>query len=130
MIRMSQIIRRGALVSSALLAAGIGTLHAETVKLDDGTTCTVIESTSSAGTGNSSTVTAGKGDVTSSTTVGGQTMTMQSGSGSGSVSSSAGSSVTSGNAGGHSFSTASITRPDGSVVTRRSDGTCDITKPR
>jgi hypothetical protein len=128
MIRISQITRRGTLAASAFLAAGIGTLHAETVKLDDGTTCTVIESTSSAGTGSSSSVTVGNGDVTSSTTVGGQTMTMQSGSGS--VSSSAGSSVTSGNAGGHSFSTASLTRPDGSVVTRRSDGTCDITRPR
>jgi hypothetical protein len=50
-------------------------------------------------------------------------------SGGGSVSSSAGSSVTTGTAGTQSFSTASVTRPDGSVLTRRSDGTCDITKP-
>jgi len=98
----------------------------ETVKLDDGTTCTVIESTGSIGNGTS--ITAGGGNVSSSTTVDGKTTTMHSGGGS--ASSSAGSSVTSRTAGSQAFSTASITRPDGSVVTRRSDGTCDVTKPQ
>jgi hypothetical protein len=37
--------------------------------------------------------------------------------------------VSSGNAGSQSFSMATATRPDGSIITRRSDGTCDITKP-
>lgn len=99
--------------------------QAETVTLDDGTTCTIIESTSSAGNTTSS-VTAGGGKVTSSTTIGGNTTTT--GSAAGSASSSASSSV-SGTAGNEAFSTASVTRPDGSIVTRRSDGTCDITKP-
>ena len=100
--------------------------QAETVTLDDGTTCTIIESTSSAGGNTTSSVTAGGGKVTSSTTIGGNTTTT--GSAAGSASSSASSSV-SGTAGNEAFSTASVTRPDGSIVTRRSDGTCDITKP-
>jgi len=100
----------------------------ETVKLDDGTTCTVIESTGSTGNGTSTSVTAGGGSVSSSTTIDGKTTTMNSGDGS--ASSSAGSSVTTGTAGNQAFSTASVTRPDGTVITRRSDGTCDITKPQ
>lgn len=105
---------------------------AETITLDDGTTCTIIESThSSAGdnsSGTSSSVTAGGGGVSSSTTINGKTTTMHSAGGS--VSSSAGSSATSGNGGSDAFSMSSVTRPDGSIVTRRSDGTCDITMPR
>ena len=131
MIDPSRISRPVALLPLVLFVASPAPAHAESVTLDDGTTCTVIESTStngSSGNGTSSSVTAGNGNISSSTTIGGHTTTMQSGGGS--VSSSAGSSVTSGNAGGQSFSTASVTRPDGSVVTRRSDGTCDITKPR
>lgn len=100
----------------------------ETVKLNDGTTCTIIESTGSAGNGTSTSITAGGGSVSSSTTVDGKTTTMHSSGGS--VSSSAGSSVTSGTAGNQAFSTASVTRPDGTVITRRSDGTCEITKPK
>ncbi|MCK8782666.1 hypothetical protein M0654_22110 [Rhizobium sp. NTR19] len=96
---------------------------AEQVKLDDGTTCTIIESTSTPGNGTSTSVTAGRGGVSSSTTVGGQTATSSSGG------AAASSSASSGSAGGQAFSTASATRPDGSVITRRSDGTCDITKP-
>lgn len=101
---------------------------AETVTLDDGTTCTVIDGNSTAGGGTSSSVTAGGGNVTSSTTIDGKTITMHSGSGS--TSSRAGSSSSAGVADAQAFSTASLTRPDGSVVTRRSDGTCDITKPK
>ncbi|PXA85249.1 hypothetical protein DMC25_16050 [Caulobacter sp. D4A] len=106
----------------------ISALATETVKLDDGTTCTIIESTSSIGNGTSTSVTAGGGGVSSSTTIDGKTTTTQSGGGS--ASSSAGSSVTTGTAGNQAFSTASVTRPDGTVITRRSDGTCDITTPR
>ena len=123
-------LQKGAVALPLILAMMIaGAAFAnETVKLDDGTTCTVIESTGSTGNGLSTSVTAGGGSVSSSTTVDGKTTTMQSGGGS--TSSSAGSSVTSGTAGSQSFSTASVTRPDGTVITRRSDGTCDITKPR
>ncbi|MGK9055510.1 hypothetical protein [Neorhizobium petrolearium] len=103
----------------------ISAFATETVKLDDGTTCTVIESTGSSGNGTSTSVTAGGGSVSSSTTIDGKTTTMNSAGGS--ASSSAGSSVTTGN---QAFSTASVTRPDGTVITRRSDGTCDITKPQ
>jgi hypothetical protein len=112
----------------ALLIAGTALSANETVKLEDGTTCTVIESTGSTGKGTSTSVTAGGGNLSSSTTVDGKTTTMQSSGGS--TSSSAGSSVTSGTAGTQSFSTASVMRPDGTVITRRSDGTCDVTKPR
>nr|WP_245515475.1 hypothetical protein [Rhizobium deserti] len=99
----------------------------EQVKLDDGTVCTVIGSTSSTGGGTSTSVTAGGGTVSSSTTLDGRTTTTHSGGGS--ASSTTGSSVSSGNAGSQAFSMATATRPDGSVITRRSDGTCDITKP-
>ncbi|MGD9479709.1 hypothetical protein [Shinella sp. G-2] len=99
----------------------------ETVTLGDGTTCTVIEGNSITGGGTTSSVTAGGGSVTSSTTIDGKTTTMHSGSGS--ASSSAGSSTSSSTNGAQAFSSASVTRPDGSVVTRRSDGTCDIVKP-
>lgn len=99
---------------------------AETIKLDDGTSCTVIENTGSSDTGTSTSVTAGGGSVSSSTTINGKTTTMQSGSGSSSSSSAASAGAT----GSEAFSTASITRPDGTVVTRRSDGTCEITKPQ
>jgi hypothetical protein len=100
----------------------------ETVKLDDGTTCTIIESSGSTGNGMSTSITAGGGSVSSSTTIDGKTTTMHSGGGS--TSSSAGSSATSGAAGSQSFSTASVTRPDGTVLTRRTNGTCDVTKPQ
>ncbi|CDZ74072.1 Hypothetical protein NGAL_HAMBI2610_57040 [Neorhizobium galegae bv. orientalis] len=106
----------------------ISAFATETIKLDDGTTCTVIESTGSVGNGTSTSVTAGGGSVSSSTTIDGKTTTMHSGGGS--ASSSAGSSVTTGTAGNQAFSTASVTRPDGTVITRRSDGTCDVTRPR
>lgn len=111
-----------------LMIAGTALSDNETVKLDDGTTCTVIESTGSARNGTSTSITAGGGSVSSSTTIDGKTTTIKSGGGS--TSSSAGSAVTSGTAGSQSFSTASVTRPDGTVITRRSDGTCDITKPK
>ena len=104
-----------------------GAHSAETVTLDDGTICTVVEGSSAAGGGASSSVTAGGGSVTSSTTIGGKTTTPHTGGGS--ASSSAGSSSGSVANGAQAFSSASVTRPDGSVVTRRSDGTCDITKP-
>lgn len=110
----------------AVAAAGVA-FAAETITLDDGTKCTVIEGMATGGTGTSSSVTAGGGSVSSSTTIGGKTTTMNSGSGS--TSSSSGSSATSSVGDGQAFSTSSFTRPDGSVVTRRSDGTCDITKP-
>jgi hypothetical protein len=106
-----------ALTVSVMIVATSVALANEQVKLGDGTTCTVIEATSS---------TAG-GSVSSSTTLDGRTTTTNSGGSS--ASSSAGSSATSGNAAGQAFSMASATRPDGSVITRRSDGTCDITKP-
>ena len=100
----------------AVVVAGAAFAN-ESIKLNDGTTCTVIESSGPVGDGTSTSITAGDGKTT----------TMQSSGGS--TSSSAGSSVTSGTAGTHSFSTASVTRPDGTIVTRRSDGTCDVTKP-
>ncbi|WP_244654484.1 hypothetical protein [Rhizobium wenxiniae] len=109
----------------AILIAGAA-LANETIKLNDGTTCSVIESGSSAGNRSSTSVTAGGGGVSSSTTIGGTTTTVQSGNSS--TSSSAGSSTT-GTAGTQSFSTASVTRPDGTIITRRSDGTCDVMKP-
>ncbi|WP_075293348.1 hypothetical protein [Pararhizobium arenae] len=102
-------------------------LASETIKLDDGTTCTIIENTGSkAGGGTSTTVTADGGRVTSSTTVDGQTNPSSAGSG---TSSSSAASSTSSVGEGQALSTSSYTRPDGSLVTRRSDGTCDITKP-
>ncbi|MBY5358851.1 hypothetical protein HFO97_02400 [Rhizobium leguminosarum] len=108
-----------ALGASLALIAGQAT--SEEIKLDDGTTCTVVQSQSSQGD-MSSTVTAGNGHVSSSTTTGGGS------SGSSSSSASAGSSAGSGSV--DSFSTASITRPDGTVITKRSDGTCSVTKPK
>ncbi|MGO7211123.1 hypothetical protein ACC817_21380 [Rhizobium ruizarguesonis] len=108
-----------ALGASLTLIAGRA--MSEEIKLDDGTTCSVVQSQSSQGD-MSSTVTAGNGHVSSSTTTSGGS------SGSSSSSASAGSSAGSG--GVDSFSTASITRPDGTVITKRSDGTCSITKPK
>ncbi len=105
---------------SASLALIAGQAMSEEIKLDDGTTCTVVQSQSSQGD-MSTTVTAGNGHVSSSTTTGGS-------SGSSSSSASAGSSAGSGSV--DSFSTASITRPDGTVITKRSDGTCSVTKPK
>ncbi|WP_179864834.1 MULTISPECIES: hypothetical protein [Sinorhizobium] len=99
-----------------------GAVMAEEIKLDNGSTCTVIEQKSSDG-GVSTSVTAGSGSVSSSTTVGGSTA-------SGGSASSAGSSVTAGSSTGESYATASVTRPDGTTVTRRSDGTCAIIKPK
>lgn len=93
--------------------------EAEDIKLDDGTTCTFIEGHSGSGD-TSTTVTAGNGKVTSSTAT-------QSGSSGSASSSAAGSSAGSGSA--DSFSTASVTKPDGTVITKRSDGTCSVTKP-
>ncbi len=106
---------------STSLALIAGQAMSEEIKLDDGTTCTVVQSQSSQAE-MSTTVTAGNGQVSSSTTTGGGSA------GSSSSSSSAGSSAGSGSV--DSFSTASITRPDGTVITKRSDGTCSITKPK
>lgn len=106
----------------ASLALIAGQAMSEEIKLDDGTTCTVVETRSSQGD-MSTTVTAGNGHVSSSTTTTGGGST-----GSSSSSSSAGSSAGSGSV--DSFSTASITRPDGTVITKRSDGTCSVTKPK
>lgn len=103
---------------SACLVLIAGQTMSEEIKLDDGTTCTIVQSQ----TGDmSTTVTAGNGHVSSSTTTGSGTT------GSSSSSASAGSSAGSGSV--DSFSTASITRPDGTVITKRSDGTCSMTKP-
>ncbi|MCF6371383.1 hypothetical protein [Rhizobium halophilum] len=109
----------------------------EQVTLDDGTTCTIIHNDNSEpGTtgGLSSSVTAGGGKVSASTKVDGQARATTSGTGStssaaGSSASSSGAISSSSSSDGHSFSTASIVQPDGTVITRRSDGTCDITKP-
>nr|WP_223216605.1 hypothetical protein [Rhizobium mesosinicum] len=100
-----------------ILAAGQAA--SEEIKLDDGTTCTVVETQTSAGD-MSTTVTAGNGKVSSSTTAGNGSST--------SASSSASSSAGSGSV--DSYSTASVTRPDGTVITKRSDGTCSVTKPK
>ncbi|MCF6371329.1 hypothetical protein [Rhizobium halophilum] len=120
----------------------IGTIavaaSSEQVTLDDGTTCTVIdgvEGETATKSGISSSVTVGGGTVTSSTTINGRTTTTHSGAGTPSSAantstSSTGSSATAGSSDGQSFSTASVTKPDGTVITRRSDGTCDITKPK
>ncbi|MGK6317690.1 hypothetical protein [Neorhizobium sp. DT-125] len=109
-----------------VIAAGAACAN-ETIKLDDGTTCTIIENKGSVGNGTSTSITAGGGSVSSSTTADGKTTTMHTGGGS--ASSSSGWSSTGSATGSQAFSTASVTRPDGSVITRRSDGTCDITKP-
>ncbi|MBB4193735.1 hypothetical protein GGE45_004276 [Rhizobium aethiopicum] len=103
---------------SASLAVIAGQTMAEEIKLDDGTTCTIVQSQAG---DTSTTVTAGNGHVSSSTTTGSGST------GSTSSSASAGSSAGSGSV--DSFSTASVTRPDGTVITKRSDGTCSITKP-
>ncbi|MBB4239189.1 hypothetical protein [Rhizobium esperanzae] len=105
-----------ALTASLVLAAGHA--MAEEIKLDDGTTCTIVQSQAG---DTSTTVTAGNGHVSSSTTTGSGSA------GSSSSSATAGSSAGSGSV--DSFSTASITRPDGTVITKRSDGTCSLTKP-
>ncbi|TAY31742.1 hypothetical protein ELH93_03470 [Rhizobium leguminosarum] len=106
------------LTASLVLIAG--QTMSEAIKLDDGTTCTIVHSQSSQ-EGMSTTVTAGNGHVSSSTTTGSGST------GSSSSSAFAGSSAGSGSV--DSFSTASITRPDGTVITKRSDGTCSVTKP-
>lgn len=117
--------RHTALLTIVLASVSAVSAHAEQVTLDDGTTCNIIESSSSTGNGTSSSVTAGGGTVSSSTTTGGATTTTSS---AGSSSSSA-SSSSSGSSDGQSISIATATRPDGSIITRRSDGTCDISKP-
>ena len=75
-------LHKGAFVLPQILAMMIAcaAFANETVKLDDGTTCTVIESTGSIGNGTS--ITAGGGSVSSSTTVDGKTTTMHSSAGS------------------------------------------------
>ncbi|KPH10201.1 hypothetical protein CO657_03370 [Rhizobium acidisoli] len=103
---------------SACLVLIAGQTMSEEIKLDDGTTCTIVQSQAG---DMSTTVTAGNGHVSSSTTTGSGSA------GSSSSSASAGSSAGSGSV--DSFSTASITRPDGTVITKRSDGTCSMTKP-
>uniref|UniRef100_UPI003F25F02A hypothetical protein n=1 Tax=Rhizobium sp. F40D2 TaxID=3453141 RepID=UPI003F25F02A len=103
---------------SACLVLTAGQTMSEEIKLDDGTTCTIVQSQAG---DMSTTVTAGNGHVSSSTTTGGSAGS------SSSSSASAGSSAGSGSV--DSFSTASITRPDGTVITKRSDGTCSMTKP-
>lgn len=114
-------LSKAAWTAAALLAAGQA--MSEDIKLDDGSTCTVIEGDVSANGGMSTTVTAGNGHVSSSTTTGGGTASSGS-----SSTSSAGASAGSGSV--DSFSTASVTRPDGTVITKRSDGTCSVTKPK
>lgn len=114
-------------VITALFAAATAApdhAAAKEIKLDDGSTCVVIEQESE-GSGVSSSVTVGSGSVSSSTTAGGGTTASG-----GSATSSAGSAVTSGSSDGESFATASVTRPDGTTITRRSDGTCAIIKPK
>ncbi|HWT56267.1 MAG TPA: hypothetical protein VN284_00220 [Rhizobium sp.] len=103
---------------SACLVLTAGQTMSEEIKLDDGTTCTIVQSQAG---DMSTTVTASNGHVSSSTTTGGSADS------SSSSSASAGSSAGSGSV--DSFSTASITRPDGTVITKRSDGTCSMTKP-
>ncbi|WP_455918891.1 hypothetical protein [Ensifer canadensis] len=109
-------------VSLAAVVSAPFFAEAKEIKLDDGSTCTIIEQKSSEKGGVSSSVTAGSGSVSSTTTVGGS-------SSGGSTTSSAGSSVTTGSSPGESFSTTSVTRPDGTTITRRSDGTCAILQP-
>lgn len=116
MIRFS----KAAWTAAAILAAGQA--MSEEIKLDDGTSCTVVQGEASASGGTSTTVTAGNGHVSSSTTTGGATTS----SGSSSTSSAA---ASAGSGSVDSFSTASITRPDGTVITKRSDGTCSVMKP-
>ncbi|MEY9164666.1 cobalamin biosynthesis Mg chelatase CobN [Sinorhizobium fredii] len=113
-------------IAAAMIAttmAAPNRAEAEEIKLDDGSTCMIIEQESSNRSGASTSVTVGSGSVSSSTTVGGGTTASG-----GSATTSAGSSVTSGSSGGESFATASVTRPDGTTITRRSDGTCAIIK--
>lgn len=114
-------------VTALFAAAMVAPDHAvaKEIKLDDGSTCMVIEHDQSEGGSVSSSVTAGSGSVSSSTTVGGGTAASG-----GSASSSSASSATSGSSGGESFATASVTRPDGTTITRRSDGTCAILQPK
>lgn len=102
--------------AALLVAAQAG---AEDIKLDDGSTCTVIEGKSASGD-MSTTVTAGNGRVTSSTTTG---------TGSSTSASSSASSSSAGSGSVDSSSTASVMRPDGTVITKRSDGTCSVTRP-
>ncbi|MBB3521154.1 hypothetical protein RJJ37_01530 [Rhizobium redzepovicii] len=104
---------------SACLVFVAGQTMSEEIKLDDGTTCTIVQSQAG---DMSTTVTAGNGHVSSSTTTG-------SGSAGSSSSSSASAGSSAGSGSVDSFSTASITRPDGTVITKRSDGTCSMTKP-
>lgn len=126
MRKRHNLFRHAALLTIALASVSAVSAHAEQVTLDDGTTCTVIESSSATGNGTSSSVTAGGGTVSSSTTMGGATTSTTSSAGS---SSSSASSSSSGGSDGQSISIATATRPDGSIITRRSDGTCDISKP-
>lgn len=114
-----------ACIPAVLIAEPVMT--AETVTFADGTTCTVVE-TIDAGkaASTSSSVTAGNGHVSSTTTINGNTDRSRSGT----VSSSASSSATAGSGSIDTFSTASITRADGTTITRRSDGTCHFIKPQ
>ncbi|HET7412870.1 MAG TPA: hypothetical protein VFJ18_09435 [Pararhizobium sp.] len=119
-----------ALAGAALLATVPAS--AKVLQTDNGQTCTVVNGQEQANgaNGNSTTVTAGSGGVTSSTTINGQTTTVHS-NGSPSVSSSAGSSVTTGSGGTNSSSSASTSGPEGTTtITRASDGTCIITKTK
>jgi len=105
------------LYAAAILVAGQA--DSEDIKLNDGTTCNLVQSLTSSGD-MSTTVTAGNGTVSSSTSTGsGQ-----------STSSSASSSSSAASGSVDSYSTASVTRPDGTVITKRSDGTCSVMKPK
>jgi hypothetical protein len=136
-MRYMQTLLRQPLALPLILVGTIAVAaSSEQVTLEDGTTCTVIdgmEGDTTTNSGLSSSVTAGGGKVSSSTTLNGRTTTTHSSGGTTSSanasSSSTGSSATANSSDGQSFSTASVTRPDGTVITRRSDGTCDITKP-
>ncbi|GGD76373.1 hypothetical protein CO653_32075 [Rhizobium anhuiense] len=107
---------KGVIYGAAILVAGQAA--SEDIKLDDGTTCTVVEGRTSSGN-MSTTVTAGNGKVSSSSATGAGSSTA--------ASSSSASSAGAGSV--DSYSTASVTRPDGTVITKRSDGTCSVTKP-
>ncbi|WP_081858594.1 hypothetical protein [Pseudorhizobium pelagicum] len=121
------------LIGSIAVAAS-----SQEVTLDDGTTCTVTDASGVGTTARSrlsSSVTAGGGRVSSSTAIDGRTITTHSGgktasSAASTSTSTTGVTATAGSSNGRSVSTSSVTHPDGTVVTRRSDGTCDITKPQ
>lgn len=115
----------GVLIALATMVPTFHAASAETTEtLQDGTRCSVITGQKDSGSGVSTRVTAGGGTVSSSTSIGNAGNTGQTAS-SGATASSSSSSTGSAQA----MSSTSMTRPDGSIVTRSSDGSCVITRP-